>query len=782
MALPSGSGGAKPSADSGYGIRNYGVGMAIGYDWLAPALPASTKTAVITALNSWVDWYDTSGFSRDQPIGNYFVGYFLAKTYTAIATDTDNAKAAAYWTDVQTHLWGQLVKPAYSAWMQGGGWPEGWGYGPRAVRGVAEVLWGVETGKGLSWYSDLPQARDQALYLEQFAWPSLKRMADRGTVRSGIALKPSAALMSSLATILAEHGDANAPTAMAFTDDIVATVGDDRDPWQTFLYSDPARARTSYASLPLSYNATGPGDVAMRSSWDKTASWASLTAGRYINAPDSGEQLFDAGGVTMVAGGDPVLVNATGWIPNTGGTAGEDYVYTDSWGGGGRRLYNSFFVTDPGSSNSPGQNSKSPNSSNAHVERFEDGGSYVRARAAGLGDQYGSGSSHPVTAYTRDVVYMRPGTLVLFDRTTIASASANRWMAFHVPSAPKEVPLADATQHRYDVTSGGAIRGSLRLLLPESPAIQTVSLPGGTTRIEVHGPGAASEQWLSVVTASATAPDQVRLSAGDGNVPSNNAVGVEVRGSREQVVLFPANQAETALLSSVQYVVNQSANADHVIVDMKPSASGYAISAQATGSGLSISVSTGGSFQASPAGVLSFQVTKTGTVSPGSPIPPPAGGSGGTTGTGTGGTSGSGAAGAPGAGGSGAAGAPGNGGSGAAGAPGTGGSGAAGAPGAGGSGAASAPGTGGSGAAGAPGAGGSGAASAPGAGGSGARRTWRWRKRRGGRTWRRRQWRDRWTRLDRWRSGKRRLERQIGKRGGGCERKLGPVHRPGTVP
>ena len=152
-----------------------------------------------------------------------------------------------------------------------------------------------------------------------------------------------------------------------------------------YLHWDSARARTWSASLPLSYNATGPGNVAMRSSWDKTASWASLTAGRYINAPDSGEQpLFDAGGVTMVAGGNPVLVNATGWDPeNTGGTAGEDYVYTDSWGGGGRRLYNSFFVTDPGSSNSPGQNSKSPNSSNAHVERFEDGGSYVAPAARG---------------------------------------------------------------------------------------------------------------------------------------------------------------------------------------------------------------------------------------------------------------------------------------------------------------------------------------------------------------------------------------------------------------
>lgn len=213
MSAPVGSGGAKPSTDSGYGIRNYGVGMAVGYDWLGPDLTTSTKLQLITALNSWIDWYDQSGFTNDEPIANYFVGYFLAKAYTAVATDDLNDKAPAYWTDVESHLWGQLVKPKYASYMKGGGWPEGWQYGPRAVRGMAEVLWGMKTAKGVTWFSELPQAREQSEYLRYFVWPGLERMDDQGTVRSGSALAPSAALYTALATIMEELGEPDASLA-----------------------------------------------------------------------------------------------------------------------------------------------------------------------------------------------------------------------------------------------------------------------------------------------------------------------------------------------------------------------------------------------------------------------------------------------------------------------------------------------------------------------------------------------------------------------------------------
>ena len=42
MSTPVASGGQNPATDSGYGIRNDVVGMAMGYDWLYPALSATT--------------------------------------------------------------------------------------------------------------------------------------------------------------------------------------------------------------------------------------------------------------------------------------------------------------------------------------------------------------------------------------------------------------------------------------------------------------------------------------------------------------------------------------------------------------------------------------------------------------------------------------------------------------------------------------------------------------------------------------------------------------------
>ena len=149
MATPAGSGGQAPSTDAGYGIRNYGVGMATGYDWLKPALSTAQAQSIVAALDAWIDWFDANGFSKSEPIGNYFAGYLLAKAATAIATDGDNPSAAAYWSDVQTRMWGQLAQPAYSLSMKGGGWPEGWEYGPRAIEEMAQFLWAVKTRRGI---------------------------------------------------------------------------------------------------------------------------------------------------------------------------------------------------------------------------------------------------------------------------------------------------------------------------------------------------------------------------------------------------------------------------------------------------------------------------------------------------------------------------------------------------------------------------------------------------------------------------------------------------------
>jgi hypothetical protein len=596
MSTPVGSGGQAPSTDSGYGIRNFGVGMAFGYDWLYPALSSATRSRVIASLNTWVDWYDVSGFSRTQPIGNYFAGYLLAKTATALATEGDNPKASGYFEDVSSRLWGTLVKPAFQKSMSGGGWPEGWGYGPRAVRSVLEFLWAVKTSKGLDWGTEVPQARDQASYLAHFSWPSLEHMDDQGTVRSGTKIAPSAALASEVATVLSAFSDASAGLARSFAADVIA-AGDDRKAWEKFLYWDDAQPKTSRKAQPLSYAAVGPGQVAMRSSWALDAAWGALSGGTYINAPDSGEQMFNQGSLSVVLGDDPVLVNATGQIPQLGGTAGENFVYADTWEKKSRTLYNTFFVNDSQNPFNPGQAGVTPDKAQTRIERYEEAGGYVHARAADVQQMY---QSPAMKQFSRDLVYARPGTFVLFDRTSVTSG-ADQWMAFHVASAPKSVAGVDK---RFDVA-----RGSIRMLLPASSKVTTGTLPGGITRLEEHS-SAADQRWLTVISASATVPDEVRLSAADGNVAAGNLVGVHVQAARNQVVLF-----SDAAVGEARYTVKQTADADHIVADATPSAN-YTATATAANGALTIDLKSGGPLKASAQGTLCYSVTTSGTVAP----------------------------------------------------------------------------------------------------------------------------------------------------------------------
>jgi hypothetical protein len=647
LAAVSTPGGQSPSTDDGYGIRNYGVGMAVGYDWLYPALSDATRAQVAGTLDTWIAWYDSAGFSRTEPIGNYFAGYLLAKTTAAIALDGDDPKAAGYFADVQSHMWGQLVQPSYGASMTGGGWPEGWQYGPLSVSEVAEFLWAVKTGKNLDWWGQLPQARDQSQYIGHFAWPSRMHMDDQGTVHAQTALRPPACAALVLAGTLAYGGDAYAPTARSLADDLMTATGEQCHEWQSFLFGDPTQASgPSYAQGALSYFASGPNHLAARSSWQKDATWTTFVAGQYIDAPDSGEQYFNQGSVAVVQGDQPILVNATGWLPQAAGDSGESFVYDDTWGNRTRLLNNTFYAAGAT------QTGADPSSSTTHVERYEDLAAVVHARGRAIEQQYGPAGI--VGQFTRDFAYLRPGTVVVYDRTTVAGGG-DQWLAWHTPGQPTQVTTADATQVRFDVQAGGAAIGSVRTLAPKSVSTNVTSLVGGAAwRLEVHS-AAASQDWLTVVTVGPQAPDQVRLSPADGNVTKGDVIGVHVRAAPEQVVLFGADHAASAQVSGVAYEVAQAGDATHALFDLAPSSSGYAVTATPAGGKLSVTVAPGGAGMASTNGSLVFTVTASGAVA----FPPPgSAGGGGDAGAPGGGGPGGGGPGGGGGGGPGGAGSP----------------------------------------------------------------------------------------------------------------------------
>ena len=610
ISTPQDQGGAPPMRDDGYGIRNYGTSMAFGLDWFYPALPSDLRARLIDRLDEWFTWFDMSGFSHNDPIGNYFAGYLIAKTAAALAGDGEGDKPAKWWSDVEGRMWGMLVEPQYIKSMKGGGWPEGWQYGPLSVFEMAEFFRIAKTAKALPWMKDIDFYHDQALYLTHFTWPSTKHIEDQGTVHTGDSMQPPAFVMVELAGLLESDGDKFAPTARSFAKAARAVSSDKIERWQQLLFIDDSLPEEPYTQLPLSYFAPGPGHVAMRSTWDPDAVWASFVSGPYIDYVGSGEQYYNQGSVTVVQGDTPIIVNATGQLPLKGGQTADDYVYKNLYQDPRTRdLFNQFFVNDTANRYNPGQGAVTPDVAKTHIERYEDGDRFVRARGANIEDMY---QDKVVSQYLRDMVYLRPNMVVVYDRTTVSGADKDQWLSWHVPVAPTAGAAADATTVRQDL---GTL-GSVRTLLPKSAVPKIVNLPGNVVwRLEMHAPShEVAHDWLTVISVGATVSEQVRLSNDDGNVTAGQWTGVQVQAARNEIVLFAADHAGATMGASAHYVVTQTADADHLLVDLAPG--GYAVTATPAGAQLAVDVKAGGTFMASANGTLSFRVSMSGAVSP----------------------------------------------------------------------------------------------------------------------------------------------------------------------
>lgn len=657
-----GSQGQPPCTDSGYGIRFYGVGMGLGYDWVWDLLSADQRTQIYTTANSWITaWEQPNGcadFEYVHPQSNYFAGYFHAKAAIALATYDENPSAPAQWSDWLNNQFAKRVQPYYQQHLLGGGWPEGYAnYAPLGIMNMSLPIREVMTATG----TDLLHAAapytypvDSGDYLMHFTWPSRAYFDDRDTNRSGsgsATQPPGTTQVGLFQQVLGALQYWGAPNTAIFREYLAevsaATNGfGSGDAWLQFLSIDPAGATASVSGLPLSYFAPGLGAVAARSDWGQTAAWMSFRAAPYANNPGQGEEYFDQGSLALVRGGTPLLLNATGWLvhdPN--GTNDENQIYTDNFGSfsagnlysGNRQIYNIFYVRNM-SGNSVaeqfGQYAATAESNNAStkVAAYEDGNNYVYVLATGLQDMYRRFSAGAaVQQWARQVVYVRPELFVVYDRTTAGSASYDQYMAWHFPASPT-AGTAVAGENRIDVTYAGTYAGAMTTVLPQNATLTTLAMypsdnPVKAWQVQVRAPAAAtSQQWLTVfdLAGSAAAAATVKpITVSQGNI-----LGVQMAAAGgNAVVVSSAGSAGTPLTGTIAYSVDNLA-ARHVITDLAPS-TGYTVTITANGSLWNVSVAAGGSSMSSAKGVLSFVTSGNGNPPPQppppvtTPLPPP---------------------------------------------------------------------------------------------------------------------------------------------------------------
>ena len=626
----------RESTDSGWSIRAYGTALALGYDWLYDVLSPADRTQIYTEINRWTEWFDANGFGRDFPQGNYFAGYYCAKGLGALATEGDNPKAGAMWDDWLNRLHYGMVQPYYSQWLTGGGWPEGWNYGPNGTLNMLRPIVAAQTAKGLDLLHNAskpfayPEAH--ALWMGHFTWPDLRSVDDRGLIyESDNPTATQAHWSTEYSGLLRLAGGTTAPQMQRYARDIRTITNQKAGAWAEFFHWDGSAAETDYKTA-RSYYTGKDGQVAMRSSWATDAVWGGFQSGPYTGYDGAGEQYYDEGSLTIKRGGVPFLVNAAGtFMRNTPGTDDAngwgDFIYNEIYGTqtdgvyAGRRIFNTFYAVRTGGYY--GQFSYGPGETTTSLRHYEDGGSYVVMRGTNLEGMYMTGT--PITAWSREVLFVRPNCFFVYDRTGVNSATANQWMAFHFLRTPVMQAGAAAGTTRYDVVdSTGAhaasplFRGRVSTLLPAGHTVQLANVFNSDKvyRLEVRPPATKNNGWLTVFDAAASA-SQAAVAR-----PLTVANGSVVSGAVEGSYLTYADGSGLCALFSTTGTVpglplsfKISTGANRLILPDLSLAAGYNVTASVNGIETTLTITSGTTFHASAEGVLSLLVSANGTAS-----------------------------------------------------------------------------------------------------------------------------------------------------------------------
>ena len=456
--------------DSGYGIRNYGPAMAIGYDWCYEQLSEDLKTGAYQRLNEWLDWYangtpeyPTPGYQNNGPaLGNYFSGYFLALGLTGYATYGDNSQAQEHIDNARGFFENLIREAADNGEMRGGDDPEGeyaFGYYPR----IFYYLLTVKSATGEDIVSDGFNWPREVVYSHiHRTKPQIDKCYDWGDWSYAGTVYATPMLI--LSHIL--NGTTEGRYAKYYAEHVGGTSAFDR----MLFYHVDAQAEM-WNNEPLSYFSIGSSLITTRSSWDSNATWASFQGETGVFV---GHQDYDCGHFSI--------------------QRGSDYLVVDSDQGYGGHMYNtnhnSILVDDNGEvlTYPPFQSSWGDM---YQVEAFEDGNDYVYVKS-NITTAYNGPtwypdptSNNPLSNFRRHFLYIRPDYFVIFDRVT---TKKDYYMPIWV--------LHPATQPTISGDVVSAVVGNSKIfsktLLPENHTIEYVAESSSFGhRIDVK-PGQAS--------------------------------------------------------------------------------------------------------------------------------------------------------------------------------------------------------------------------------------------------------------------------------------------------
>jgi hypothetical protein len=572
--------------DTTYTSRYLGKHIAMGLDWLDgyQGLTTTLENKAIDLLVRWSDYVRDNGYLANQPESNYAEGAYVSRVMTALALNGRSSEAPRLLNEVlayrQTYVLPLLQQdaldvsgpPAYrQGTLAGGFWAEGWNYGELATENL--LLAGLalqSTGQ----VTDFPEGAWAGNVIENLITTrDGKSVYDGGDWYNYPAPFPGTATPSDLFYVLAAASTNASDRAYAnfVVQNIQEPAAGDTGDAIDLLFHDPAAQATDWSTqLPLQNFAPGTGLLSARSDWGSTANLVTLQMGNPLGCD---HQQLAAGQVELQRGNDHLLINTNalsgassyGLLDPSVRSKMSNVVVVDSHGainpatGTPLQTYPYNMATDPQAYGTPGVVVNAQESTGSYVYLY---GDYHVAYSTD--DSPGTGG--PVSELTRQLVYLRPGYVIVYDRVTTLRAGYVK-------------------QLRWDFLRGPIVTGNAFVETVGGSKLfgDTFSTAGLTTASAVRrfGPAPNPLAFGQVITQNATPQTSIRYVTAFEIAPSTTAAmdstrhilsmdgrmeGVQVGG---QVVLFGRNGIVSPA-SPVTYSFSGSSSVQHLLTNLLP--------------------------------------------------------------------------------------------------------------------------------------------------------------------------------------------------------------------
>jgi hypothetical protein len=585
--------------DDDYSARYLGY-LGIGMDWLDgyAGFKSGLETQVENMLARWSSYLKDSGYVANYPQSNMADGGYFLRTISALALSGRDSRSDQLMADVlayrKQYVVPMFTKPTNS--LAGGYWDEGWNYGYNAAQDVLVSALALAQGRRIldtvegQWCNqvieDLVSAQSSTTNLydggEWYMYPT--KFLDKGLLYDLSHMATSASDRSYANYILQNY------PAAAF-----GTPGDTAD-YRDVLFHNPKAPASYWSALPLQDYASGQGLLTARSDWGSQPVWWSTQFNNVLLQSDgqtlaADHQNYAPGHMEIARGKDQLLINALAATRESGDLGIDDY--------GSSQYMNTVAIDDQGAGmqrdpysmglwyGSPGVVTRAYEGTADHVFISGD------YRAA-YSPQTSPGTGGPASQLTREVVYLRPGLILVYDRVATTSASYPKQLRWNFPNAP--VVAGDA----FTETVGSSVLfGQTFSSVALATTVSAVNIENDVTVQRLITQPAGQVQSVRFVTAfqvgdaKATRLSSQRLVSTD-----NRMEGVQ---AGNDVVLFGRDGAVDPA-TAVTYRVNASGTVHHFLVDLKAGQS-Y----QITDNG-----AVAANLKASAQGTLSFDTTGTG--------------------------------------------------------------------------------------------------------------------------------------------------------------------------